>query len=298
MDSYCPVCERAEETTYHVLWQCPAARNVWSVGCIKFPKSCLEGPSFLQVVEGMLKSCDQMEFAQFANIARRIWLWRNEMIHGGDFLHPNILIQQATRAVNLFHLVWDEVVLQEFVSDAPTQCNWKNPPIGWFKANWDAGVNQHSGRVGLGVVIRDHQGKMWVAKSMTRLGFLDPTLAETMVVRLCTKMGMKQVQLEGDAKVVVDAVNSLLLDKSATGLLTEDLCIALCSFSSWELGYVRREGNKVAHILASLALQNEMGRVWIYEPPDCIRETLHAEVLALQCMTLKSMKKRFLQNNK
>lgn len=47
MDSCCPVCERADETTYHVLWQCPAARDVWSAGCVKFQKSCLGGPSFL-----------------------------------------------------------------------------------------------------------------------------------------------------------------------------------------------------------------------------------------------------------
>ncbi|XP_059436153.1 uncharacterized protein LOC132169082 [Corylus avellana] len=120
---------------------------------------------------------------------------------------------------------------------------------------------------------------------MTRRGFLDPTSAETlaaiMAVQLCTEMGMKQVQLEGDAKVVVDAVNSLLPDESATGHLTKDLRIALHSFTSWELGYVRKEGNNVAHILASLAVQNEMDRVWFYEPPDCIRETLHTEALAL-----------------
>ncbi|XP_059436152.1 uncharacterized protein LOC132169081 [Corylus avellana] len=141
-DSYCPVCERAEETIYHALWECPAARDVWSVGCIKFQKSHFEGPSFLQVVEGMLKSWDQMEFAQFANIARRIWLRRNELIHGGVFLNPNLLIQQAIRAVTLFHLVRNEVVPQEVACEASNHCNWKNPPIGWFKANWDAGVNQ------------------------------------------------------------------------------------------------------------------------------------------------------------
>ena len=53
-DSSYPICEKEDETVFHVLWQCPAARDVWSVGCTKFQKSCFRGPNFLQVVEGML----------------------------------------------------------------------------------------------------------------------------------------------------------------------------------------------------------------------------------------------------
>ncbi|XP_059446670.1 uncharacterized protein LOC132178237 [Corylus avellana] len=95
-DPICPVCEREAETTFHVLWQCPAAQDTWSAGCRKFQKSCFEGPFFLPVVEGMLRVCGQQEFALFAGIARRLWLRRNALIHEGDFLHPNILVQQAT----------------------------------------------------------------------------------------------------------------------------------------------------------------------------------------------------------
>jgi hypothetical protein len=62
MDPYCPICEGEEETVYHALWQCPAARDMWSAGCVKFQKSCLGGPKFLQVAEGMLNGCDQLEF--------------------------------------------------------------------------------------------------------------------------------------------------------------------------------------------------------------------------------------------
>ncbi|XP_059431507.1 uncharacterized protein LOC132165012 [Corylus avellana] len=164
----------------------------------------------------------------------------------------------------------------------------KNPPLGWVKANWDAGVNHQTGRVGLEVVIRDHQGRMWAAKCVTRLGFLEPTatktLAATMATQLCTEMGFMQVQLEGDAKVVVDVVTSMLPDESVMGHLTKDLRIALRSILSWKMGHIQREGNKVVHALASLALQNEIDRVWLYDPPDCIRETMHAEALALQRM--------------
>jgi hypothetical protein len=74
--------------------------------------------------------------------------------------------------------------------------------------------------VGLGAVIGDHQGRMWAAKSLTRLGLLDPLAAETIVATmaaiLCNEMGIRQVQPKGDAKEVVDAVNSSLPDDSGT----------------------------------------------------------------------------------
>jgi hypothetical protein len=127
---------------------------VWGAGSAKFQKSSHGGPTFLQVAEEMVSICDQTEFAYFVSIARRIWLRRNETIHGGVFLHPNTLVQQSTQAVDLFNLVGDGTAVQEPACGVSTPSPWKNSPVGWFKANWDAGVNHNTGRVGLGVVIR------------------------------------------------------------------------------------------------------------------------------------------------
>jgi hypothetical protein len=80
----------------------------------------------------------------------------------------------------------------------------------------------------------------------------------------------------------VDAVNSTLPDESGMGHLTEDLRVALRPFSAWKVGHVSRNNNTVAHVLASLALRNDMDKVWLYDPPDCIREIVFAEILALQ----------------
>ena len=55
----CPIYERELETIFHTLWQCPAAGDVWSGGGTIFQKSCYEEPNFLQVVEGMLSTCDK-----------------------------------------------------------------------------------------------------------------------------------------------------------------------------------------------------------------------------------------------
>ena len=38
------------------------------------------------------------------------------------------------------------------------------------------------------------------------------------------------------------------------------------------MGYVRRDENKVAQVLVRLALNNNLDRVWRFDPPECIRE--------------------------
>ena len=46
------------------------------------------------------------------------------------------------------------------------------------------------------------------------------------------------------------------------------------------MNYVRREGNKVAHTLAALALKEELNMVWLYTPPKCIQDMLQVEISA------------------
>jgi ribonuclease HI len=78
--------------------------------------------------------------------------------------------------------------------------------------NWDATVGKNFGRLGLGAVIRDHNGFMCASKSLTRPGMLDPTaakaLAAIMAISLYNELGIRQVLLEGDARNVVEAVNN------------------------------------------------------------------------------------------
>ena len=58
--------------TIHVLWNCPAARDVWCVRAKIFQKSCLDGPVFMKLVEDMIRICSKEEFTQFLGIAWRI----------------------------------------------------------------------------------------------------------------------------------------------------------------------------------------------------------------------------------
>jgi hypothetical protein len=98
-DALCPICGLEEDTCFHILWDCPSTRDVWSGSLKKFHKSSLCGPTFGRVAEEMLKTCDEEELRLFVGIAWRVWFRRNEIVHGGSFTHPNVLVQQARDAL-------------------------------------------------------------------------------------------------------------------------------------------------------------------------------------------------------
>ncbi|XP_059454982.1 uncharacterized protein LOC132185194 [Corylus avellana] len=215
--------------------------DVWSEGGACFQKSSFAGLEFLQVVEGMISRCDRLEFIQFVGIACRLWLRRNDFIHSGLFTHPIVLFKQALQAIELFQTLTARRQTNWVSMAESSDTAWTVPPPGWFKANWDTSVDIKQGRVGLGAVLGDHQGKMWAAQSQTRHGFLDPSAVEALgallAVQLCMEMGIQQVQLEGNAKNVIMAVNS---DESSRGQLPTDIRSSLRAISVWEMRYLRR----------------------------------------------------------
>jgi ribonuclease HI len=78
--------------------------------------------------------------------------------------------------------------------------------------NWDAAIKKDKGWVGIGVLLRDHTGKMIMAKSLTWKGYLGPVeaeaLAAVMATQTCHSWGIDKTLFVGDAKGVVDAINN------------------------------------------------------------------------------------------
>ncbi|XP_059436088.1 uncharacterized protein LOC132169016 [Corylus avellana] len=272
-DPYCPICGLAEETSIHILWECPSARDVWS-GCgRKLQKSSFGGPSFCHVAEEIFKRCEVAEINIFVGLARKIWFRRNTVIHGGPFLHPNLMVQQAEEAAAVFASVQTTGSITE---PRPSQDKWVAPPLGWYKINWDAALCKRQEKTGVGAVIRDWEGKILAVRGLTRSGCLDPLAAEawagTQALELGKEMGLSQILLEGDAKVVVEAVNAVTTDGSTIGHLVDDMKVLLSAFRQWRVQQVGRELNKMAHTIARQAVREGIERTWIGVVPDCIRE--------------------------
>jgi hypothetical protein len=134
-DPSCPMCGLEVETPIHLLWNCPSAMDVWGASCKKLMKSTLKGPRFINVVEEVLQNGNEEETKLFVGLARKLWLRRNEILHGGRFCGPDAMIEQVKKAIEDFELASgdDSCTTRQQVSQGDEK--WQAPPVGKWKAN-------------------------------------------------------------------------------------------------------------------------------------------------------------------
>lgn len=108
--------------------------------------------------------------------------------------------------------------------------------------------------MGIGVVVRDHWGQVQAVLAASRSAIQSAAIAESWAllraVTFCNELGLGCVQFEGDAKLVVDAVNKNTFDYSWNGQLVEDIKCTLLSHQNWSIQHVARTGNKAVDAAA------------------------------------------------
>ena len=99
-------------------------------------------------------------------------------------------------------------------------------------------------------------------------------------LQLAKNNGMKKIMVEGDAKLVVDALlsNSNDVRWDIAALINDALCLA-GSFSSCKFGWVKREGNAVAHVLAKYASQSKFVVCNNEHMPQVVRDALWNDIM-------------------
>jgi ribonuclease HI len=268
----------------HILWQCQSSRDVWSLGNRAVQKSAICGGSFKEVLENLFQKCSQDDMEQVAGLARRIWLRRNEVVFGGLLSSPQFLLQRTDQAIADFKLAQGTRAMLIEGLTIPGSTHWTAPSQEWIKANWDAALSQQRNRMGLAAVVRDWMGKLVVASCTTQMGCPDPSTAEALsalrAIKICKALSMMKIHLEGDTKVVIDALLNGEEDRSQMGNAIEDIKEELRTVPHWKVSFVRKDGNKVAHVLSKTTLKCDLDQEWV-EPPNYIRDLLLLEQLAL-----------------
>ncbi len=275
-DNICPCCRREVETTLHVIWNCPAAQDVWGGGSILFQKSYFMGDNFMQFMEYSMDRFSKEDVGLLATIARRIWLRRNKFIFENLFTPPQVVYKEASDAYSDYcrvHLQEEHGGhIREVTEPHVALTDWQPPPNGIIKVNWDASLNMKDRYVGIGIVARDHSGNFMGARAITKKVIGSPTLAETMAtleaVLFCKECGFFEVILEGDAKQVVNDVNAGKTDLSAAGLFVDDILSELKGLRYVKVAHIGRNSNNVAHVLAKEASAKFLDMAWLEDVPD------------------------------
>ncbi|KAK2412507.1 hypothetical protein QL285_047692 [Trifolium repens] len=283
----CPMCLSFVEEELHLFFHCDSIREAWhAMGLTNIMQPRLH--IFTNVRDLILDICKHETNVVAGKVAVLLWVaWqnRNNKVWNDTCIQAQQLGYQAARYWHDWAVV--NSLLQDQLQPAPNATAatntvlWQQPPQGYLKCNVDASFYNLAGSTGWGWVLRDSHGCFKLAGSNivpTTLSVLEgETMALVEAMEEVIQRGLPYVIFESDSKLVVEAISSRQSGVSEFSLLISHIQSLLRLHNYFEVKYVRRQANKIAHYLARAAVS--MSRRCVFDSvPRCIETYLNNEM--------------------
>jgi ribonuclease HI len=283
----CPLCLTHVEDEWHLFFTCEAVKEAWNtMNLSHIINSRLH--VYNNVRDLLLDMCRKenvMDASRAAVLLWFIWHFRNEKVWNEGNSSAVQLGVQATAywsqwtAVN--GVLQDQQQPVQQHAAASNQTQWQQPAIGTLKCNVDASFFTANGATGWGWCLRDYRGHFKLAA--TNIVYSSHSVMEGEALALIDAMeemiqkGHTFVTFESDSKIVVDAIYSSQHGLSDFHILISHIKSLLTLHNYFEVKYVKRQANMVAHSLARAAYS--MSRRCIFDSiPRCIETVLSNEI--------------------
>ncbi|XP_050280623.1 uncharacterized protein LOC126721616 [Quercus robur] len=167
----------------------------------------------------------------------------------------------------------------------PADIQWTPPNFPWYKINTDATVFAVSKSMGIGVVVRDHEGSVVAALSKCMPLPLGPLEAEAKAIHeavtFAKYIGLQDVIFEIDSAILSTALNDISMAPTSIDNVIQDTHHSLQAFRRTQIQHVKRIGNKSAHTLAHHTKGIDDFVTWIEETPPCIELSVFQDALSV-----------------
>uniref|UniRef100_A0A803PAN7 CCHC-type domain-containing protein n=1 Tax=Cannabis sativa TaxID=3483 RepID=A0A803PAN7_CANSA len=159
---------------------------------------------------------------------------------------------------------------------------WDPPHHGTLFINTDASVLCKERKIGLGAVIRNHEGVVVAAEIKQQRGCYSVELAEVLAIRLGIQLANKVKAypfiLQTDCLRAAIYMNRESHAKTDWSALLDDIRESP-DFSRCEaVKHIVRKNNRDAHLLAKEALSSNCNKLWLGEYPYCASAGLMADL--------------------
>ncbi|GAU50754.1 hypothetical protein TSUD_272690 [Trifolium subterraneum] len=222
----CPVCDVETEDELHIFFWCAVARD-----------SCNENSDTV------------------GRVAMLLWsIWHN---HNDKLWNDNV---QTPRHIGRYDFdAWNDwYLVHKLQSNSGTTeavlVRWEKPALGWVKCNVDVAFLSGSGRTSVGVCFRDNSGQFIAGMTQWQQTVISPVEGEAWALLLAMEearhRGLNRVQFESDSKVLIEAIHMKRRGNSEFLSIVHDILSIMSSFLNFEVKFVRRQANSVAHTLA------------------------------------------------
>uniref|UniRef100_A0A803PQM1 Uncharacterized protein n=1 Tax=Cannabis sativa TaxID=3483 RepID=A0A803PQM1_CANSA len=280
----CSLCNSSWESIGHALFGCSHAKNIWkeSKFIIDFHKAqSMFNGDYLHYLSAVYT---QEDFELFICLLWGIWTDRNRVFHGGkarmsssiisyttgfhrDYSRTKHLSNPSTAAAAEHSSTHQNSTHQTLHQHTP----WSPPNINGFKLNVDAASNSDQQKLGIGAIIRSHDGMVVAALSKVVQGsFRSDEMEAKALFHALNWVSQSQLSIthiETDALRVSTALNSTKSDLSCFSDLIFDIRCLLSFFPSVLVSHAKRSANQAAHGLAKFALGLDEDISWVGEIP-------------------------------
>ena len=194
--------------------------------------------------KGSIPRCSLFLFAVW-----NLWKNKNKVVFENSIPSPTLDKACLDQAKEYYYCV---IKAKQVASRVVIPIKWSNPLPGWHKLNIDGASLGNPGKAGGGGLIRNNEGG-WIRGYSRSIGYTISVMAELWALRdgltLATQLGIRYLEVELDAKVIVEMLNNVDSSKKFSPLLL-DCKSPIASLTQVRVAHVFREANRCANFLA------------------------------------------------
>ena len=250
------------------------AKKIWKASQITVDPQREHNQDIIGLLQVLPQLNANIEGTLVAALLWAIWNARNKWLFEGKKENSTRAVARAESVIESFRKVKQPETNYVASQRAGEQKQWCPPPRDWLKINVDTAVDAEKQVTGLGVVIRDSDGKCKAAAVKTSKFFGSVVMAEAAAMewglQVASSIGVTNGVVESDSLEVVELVNKKSTNMSEVFWVISEILEKQKTFQNFKAQHVLRTWNGIAHALAKLALQRNETVIWLDELPTDI----------------------------
>ncbi|XP_058180179.1 uncharacterized protein LOC131298719 [Rhododendron vialii] len=201
-----------------------------------------------------------------AVIGWHIWTTRNHWVFKNDWKLETKILKEVVAEFNLFLQARESGHQRSQRDVSINRCLWKPPEPGFLKINVDGAFAVGTHKRGVGVVVRDHEGRMLGAMAVPIPNRSPAEIVEAegfwMALDCSIFLTGRSYVVEDDAQAVVNMLQSKSQIKACLEVIVRDTISFICRFPSCSFQFVPCNGNRVANAIAKYVSSLDSPLTW------------------------------------
>lgn len=257
ISTICPVCKDGIESIFHALVQCKIASACWKIFDPGInTEDNMEFPVWL---ETNMQGQSIKNKAKIITLCWSIWRARNDLVWKGKRGPVMRIVAKAWEFLSQWVNAQSRSIVAPITHTAAGDgaVSWVKPQTDEVKITVDATIFANRGASGMGLIARNHNGQLLLAKTKIEAEHMNPTFAEAIAIKealsWAKEMKWHTVTVESDCQVVVQLIRSSVPMRSRLGKVVEDCRDLLRIYNNFQLYFIKQSANMSAHELAQVS---------------------------------------------